>query len=127
MPNHEIEEFARNLVQKVRDLTIQECDRSLHPNANHAIAERWRDAARVGNGEYFARLLIPDIVDSVLTHFCRAIDEEHLRLSYTASNGKVVNLPVDGLAELAGWYIGSDGWRAKYSKERFVDDFSDLK
>ena len=127
MPNHEIEEFARNLVQEVRDLTIRECDKSLHPNATHAIAERWRDAARAGNGESFARVLIPDIVDSVLTHFCRAIDEEHLRLSYTASNGKVVNLPEDGLAELAGWYIGSDGWRAKYSKERFVDDFSDLK
>jgi hypothetical protein len=127
MPNHEIEEFAKNLVQEVRDLTIRECDRSLHPNANHAIAKRWSDAARAGNGEYFARVLIPDIVDSVLTHFCRAIDEGHLRLSYTASNGKVANLTVDGLAELAGWYIGSDGWRAKYSKERFADDFSDLK
>ena len=32
-----------------------------------------------------------------------------------------------GMGELAGWYMGSDGWRSKYSQQRFIDDFEDLK
>jgi len=127
MPNTNIEEFAKILVQKVRDIAIQNCDRRLRPDATNIIAERWKHTVREGNVESVARVLIPDIVDATLTQFCRAIDQELLRLLYTASNGENANLPVDGLGELAGWYIGSDGWRAKYSKERFVDDFSDLK
>jgi hypothetical protein len=127
MPNTNIEEFAKILIQKVRDIAIQNCDRRLRPDATNIIAERWKHAARDGNGETVARVLIPDIVDATLTQFCRAIDQELLCLSYTASSGENANLPVDGLGELAGWYIGSDGWRAKYSKERFVDDFTDLK
>jgi hypothetical protein len=37
-----------------------------------------------------------------------------------------VELTEDGLGELAGWYMGSGGWRAMFSRERFVDDFADL-
>ena len=52
---------------------------------------------------------------------------ESLPLAFTAANGKVVDLSTEGRSELAGWYMGSDGWCGKYSKERFVDDFSDLR
>jgi len=71
-------------------------------------------------------VLIPDIVDDTVFYLLRAVDEGLLQLSFTASNGKVVNLTKDGLGELAGWFAGN-GWRQMYAKERFVDDFSDLK
>jgi hypothetical protein len=119
----EIEEFARILIQRVRDAAIQSNDKRL--NAEHIIAKRWKQAAADGATESFAKVLIPDVVDDTLFYLLHAIDDGLLKLSFTASNGKSVDLTTEGRSELAGWYIGSDAWRAKYAKERFVDDFSD--
>jgi hypothetical protein len=122
---HEIEEFAKALIEKVRDTTIASNDRTL--TEEHVIAKRWKQAAANGSAEAFARVIVPDVVDSAMFHLLHAIDDGLLKLSFTDSNGKTVDLSSEGLGELAGWYMGSDGWRAKYAKERFVDDFSDLK
>lgn len=127
MPNPEIEEFAKTLIQHVRDVAVQNCDKRFRPSGTSVIATRWKEAVLNGNVESIIDMLIPDIVDSTLAQFCRAIDQECLRLSYTASSGKTTSLPADGLGELAGWYLGSDGWRSMYSSERFIDDFTDLK
>ena len=125
MPTPEIEEFAKILVRQVRDGAIQSSDRTLH--AQHHIAERWRNAGRDGDVEKIATVLIPDIVDNVIFHLLRSIDQNALKISFTASSARTVDLAEDGLGELGGWYMGSDGWRAMFSGERFVDDFSDLK
>jgi hypothetical protein len=126
VPNLEIEEFAKTLVQQVRDAAIKSCDGALQPNAAYPVAKRWKEAGLGGNLESIASVVIADTVDETVFHLLRAIDQGLLKLSFTASNGKEVDLPVDGLSELAGWYVGSGGWRALYSKERFIDDFSDL-
>ena len=123
----EIEEFAKTLVQLVRDASIRSNDRALLSTARYALAKRWAKAASEEAPVDFARVLIPDIVDDTIFYLLRAIDEGTLRIAYTASNGTVVDLTSHGLGELAGWFAGSDGWRAMYSKERFVDDFSDLR
>ena len=122
--SREIEEFAKILVEKVRDAAIQSNDRSL--SAEHVVSKRWKEAATNGPPEAFAKVLIPDIVDDTIFYLLHAIDDGLLKLSFTASDGKTVNLTTEGLSELAGWYMGSGGWRAQYAKERFVDDFSDL-
>jgi hypothetical protein len=128
MPNPEILEFAKTLVQHVRDAAIQSCDTTVRGKAGHLITQRWRKAAAShGDLDSIAEVLIPDIVDDTLFHLLRAIDQELLRLSFTASDGKTVDLPEDGYGELAGWYVGSEGWREMYSKKRFVDYTSDLK
>jgi hypothetical protein len=126
MPNPEIEEFAKLIIQQVRDAAIQNCDRQLRPEANDPVAKRWRELNNQGNLEAVAKVLIPDIVDDTLWHLFYAIDQELLQLSFTASTGKTVDLPKDGLGELGGWYMG-DVWRKNYSQERVVDDFSGLK
>ena len=72
-------------------------------------------------------MLIPDVVDDALAQLFWAIDQELLQISFTASDGKSTNLPADGEGELCCWYMRSVGWRAMYSTERHVDDFSDLK
>jgi len=127
MPNPEIEEFAKILVQHVRDATIQSGDRSLKANAMHAIAKRWKEAITNKSPEQVVSIVIPDVVDEAVFHLLLAIDQGLLKLSFTASNGQKVELPTDGLGELSGWYAGSGGWRALYSKERVIDDFADLK
>lgn len=122
MTNPEIEEFAKMLVVKVRDATIQSNDGIL--GAEHVIAKRWKKAAALGSAEEFAKVLIPDIVDSTISHLLGAIDQELLRLSFTSSSGKCVDL---SSGELSGWYRGEDGWCHKYSKARLTDDFADLR
>lgn len=83
-----------------------------------------RDNAKI---DEVARVVIPDIVDETLFQLLRALDEGLLKLSFNSSNGEAVGLTEDGMDELAGWYMGVPGWRSTYSKERFVDDFSDLR
>jgi hypothetical protein len=126
MPNPEIEEFAKVLVEQVRDAAIKSCDNALHTNAAYPIARRWNQASRDGNLTPFANVMVPDTVDETVFHLLQAIDQGLLKLSFTTANGNKVDLDVAGLGELAGWYMGSGGWRGLYSKERFVDDFSDL-
>jgi hypothetical protein len=126
MPIPEIEEFARILTKEVRDAAIRSTDRSLRVDAPDPVAKRWKAAAGDRNLESIASMVAPDIVDDTIFHLLRAIDQELLQLSFTASNGKTVNLSKEGLGELGGWYMGSPGWRAKYSTERFVDDLADL-
>lgn len=128
MPHSEIQEFAKSLIERVRDVSIRSCDQALNPNSNDPVAKRWRQAARVQNDlKGIGSVLIPDVVDDVIFNLLDAIDNGHLELMFTASNGKRINLKKDGSGELAGWYMGSGGWPAMYSKERSTDDFSDLR
>ena len=99
----------------------------LRPTAVGPVAERWKLAAREGTPAEFARVVIPDVVDDTILYLLHAIDEGAIPLTFTASNGTAVNLTKEGGSELAGWYMGSDGCCGMYSKERFVDDFSDLR
>lgn len=71
-------------------------------------------------------MVIPDIVDSALQHLLHAIDEGQLRLKFIASSGREVDLTTAGGGELNGWYMGIDGWLAKYAKERYADDLAYL-
>ncbi|MDC3982184.1 hypothetical protein [Polyangium jinanense] len=123
MPTPEIEEFARKLVQQVRDVAIRNCDALLQPQAGSPAAHRWRALDATSSD---IRVVVPDAVDEAVFGVLQAIDQGLLRLKYVSSSGREVDLTEEGLGELAGWYMGSGGWRAMYSAERFVDDFSDV-
>ena len=125
MPKQEINEFAKILVQKVRDSAIKGCDMNLRTDVQHLISRRWKEVGANGDLESIASVLIPDIVDETIFYLLRAIDDGLLPMSFIGSNAKKVDLSKDGLGELSGWYMGSDGWRTMYSQERFVDDSSD--
>ena len=126
MPSPEIEEFAKLLVQQMRDAAIRDCDRVLHPNAAGPTSRRWKQAAPADNLKSIVGVVVPDTVDDAVFHLLDAIDNGLLNLSFTAANGRRVDLATDGLGELAGWYIGTGGWRALYSHQRFFDDSADL-
>jgi acyl-CoA reductase-like NAD-dependent aldehyde dehydrogenase len=124
MPSPEVEEFATLLMHRVRDAAIRVSDRTLQEN--HAVAKRWR-AAMEESGEATASVMIPDCVDETIYNLLRAIDEGALQVRFVASSGEVVDLSEEGKSELAGWFMGSEGWRRQFSQERFVDDFADLE
>lgn len=123
MPTPEIEEFAKALVQQVRDSAIRNCDALLQPQAASPAAHRWKGLSA---GSSDLRAVIPDAVDEAVFGVLHAIDQGVLRLKYVSSSGREVDLTEEGQGELSGWYMGSGGWRAIYSSERFVDDFADL-
>jgi hypothetical protein len=123
MPISEIEEFARILVRQVRDVAVRNCDALLQPQASSPVARRWKglDASSGDLGT-----MIPDAIDEAVFSMLQAIDQGLIRLKYVSSAGREVDLTEEGLGELSGWYMGSGGWRAMFSGERFADDFSDL-
>jgi hypothetical protein len=126
MPNPEIEQFAKCLLREVRDQAIESCDTLLDREANNMIAMRWREKIEAGSPKELATLMIPDCVDQTLFYLLDAIDSEKLRISFTTDDGKVVDLTTEGLGELAGWFAGNE-WKSKYSRQRYIDDFEDLK
>lgn len=124
MPTPEIEEFARALVRSVRDASVRNCDVLLQPNAGAPVARRWK---ALGCSAEALATITPDAVDETVFNLLVAIDQGLLRLKFVSDSGREVDLTEEGGGELAGWYMGSGGWRAMFSEERFVDDFSDLR
>ncbi len=121
MSQEETIEFAKLLVQNVRDSAIKSCDVQLHAtNMRSPIAKRWRDAKNSGDIDKFGETIISDCLDDTIFYFLLAIDEGLLNVSFTTSNGKSVALTNDIIGELGGWYMGE--WRSKYSKERYSND-----
>jgi hypothetical protein len=90
------------------------------------MAKRWRKAVGSLTPKAVAALVIPDVVDDCISFLLLAIDHGLIRPSFTTSDGKVVDLTTAGLGELCGFYGGSPSWRADYSRERLLDDYSDL-
>jgi len=62
----EIEEFARILVEYVRDESIQSSDRLLADEANNVVSKRWKTAVRSGDPHSLLNIVIPDIVDDTI-------------------------------------------------------------
>lgn len=123
MPTPAIEEFAEQLVASVRDTAVRNCDQLLEPQANSPTAKRWRSA---GLSAACGHTVIPDAVDEVVFALLLALDQGAPRMKFVSANGREVDLAEEGLGELAGWYMGSGGWREMFSNERFEDDMEDM-
>lgn len=119
MPSPEVERFAKILVEQVRDAAISGLDTNLRPDARSMTAKRWQ-AAGVSKGSQ-SEVLIADSVDAAIYFLLKAIDDGLLHLKVVDPGGKEIDLNEDGLGELAGWYVGPNGWRQQYSTERLVD------
>src|SRR5262245_40032122 len=106
----EIEEFAKLLVREVRDRSIVSCDSQLQTHSTSPTAKRWKKNLNDAASKALALSMIPDCIDNAIFYLLHAIDTGALRISYTAADGRLVDLSREGMAELAGWFMGSDGW-----------------
>ena len=123
----ELDQFAKELVTRVRDPAIKQCDRLANGNQRSARGQFWRmftenDSVRQGVLE-----LIPDIVDEALFQLLNAIDNGQLPLALRRSDDSSVSLQELGQGEMAGWLtMGRDGWLERFSVERFHDHLSSM-
>ncbi len=70
MTQEEIIEFAKLLVQNVRDAAIKSADNQLYAtNMNSPVAQRWRDARNSGDIDKFGEAIIVDTVDDTIAYF----------------------------------------------------------
>jgi len=118
MPDPSISSFAEALVRLVRDRAIQNCDARLTPGTRSPIGKYWQAALEGKNSRAIGNVIIPDCVDEAIFCLLNAIDDGGLKLIYVDGSGNSVNLLESGLGELAGWYVGTDSWRHKFSSQR---------
>jgi len=121
MPDPSIGAFAEALVRLVRDRAIRNCDARLKPGSRSPIGRHWQAALDGYDPMAIADMLIADCVDEALFCLLNAIDEGGLRLTYVSPDGQSVDLCEGGRGELAGWYMGAENWRDKFSDQRLND------
>ena len=125
MIKEEIIEFAKMLVQKVRDNAIRSADNQLYgQNLNSPIAKRWIEAKKGKDFNKFGESVIADCVDDTIFYFLLAVDEGLISISFQMPDGRNAPLSDEIIGELGGWYIGE--WRNKYSSERVSNDLEGL-
>lgn len=125
MRQEEFKEFAKLIVESIRDVAIRNADNQLYAtNMNSPIAKRWRDIRNSGDIDKFGETIIADTVDDTIGCFLLAIDERLMNLSFNSSDGKNTISVNDLVGELCGWYMGE--WRLAYSSERCSNDFGQL-
>src|ERR1700744_5957391 len=97
MIQKEIIEFAKILVQHVRDTAIKSCDARLRSNNSKSpIAHRWQNALKTGDMLKFGETIIPDCVDDTIFFLLEAIDQELLNLTLNNLNNETINLTQEG-------------------------------
>lgn len=109
-----IDEFARKLIERVRDDTITSCSVLKNPHSRSPMRLRLNGLDRDCVDEVL-ELLVPDIIDDTIFHLLRSIDGGDIRLVYVSDGGARCDLEDEGMRELAGRLFGEDGWIASYS------------
>jgi hypothetical protein len=121
-----VDEFARRLVETVRDLAIDSCDQLVGGVGRGVLGARWREQLGAPSAREAVSELIPDVVDQVLFHLLDAIDNGLLPLAWKR-DGTFEDLADAGQGEMAGWLMaGKGGWIDQYSARRHFDPFEGL-
>jgi hypothetical protein len=123
----ELERFGRALVELVRDKVIVECDRLAEGSETAGSGEPWHSVLTSDEARRSIHALVPEIVDQVLFELLDAADNGVLSLAWVGADGECRPLEDLGVGEMAGWLVGSPGWRHRYSKQRFFDHYQDLR
>lgn len=84
----EVEEFAKLLVQHVRDEAVASCDMARDPDCNSVEAKRWRQKIESGHADALLAEVIPDCVDKTLFYLLHAVDDGLLQISFKSASGK---------------------------------------
>lgn len=127
MPEPAVNEFARKVIQLVRDYAIEAADVMARQDEQGRLNdERWQAAAKTGDVATLLHAVIPDVVDHAAFYLFHAIDNEEIQLVYRADDGTSVELSRAGWGELAGELMGTPGLRHAYATQRFTDYFPEF-
>jgi len=122
----ELRSFAELLMRLVRDQAIDTCDALAAGRMGGYTGRRWHkllgDDER---GREAVHAVIPEIVDEVLFALLNALDQGDLPLAWRGEDGSYEDLSELGGSEMAGDFLGEDGWRDHYSSQRFFERLSD--
>ena len=113
-------------MRMVRDKAIRACDELVAGNVRGLSGERWSEVLKTEEIRSAIKYLLPDVVDETLFALLDAIDNDKLDLVIASTSGNSAALTAKGMGELAGWLMGSGGWRSQFSAERHFDDFKDI-
>lgn len=122
----ELDRFGKTLVSLVRDKAIASCDNLIQGKTLGPYGGRWKAAIQNRGIQEALAELMPDVVDQVIFCLLDAIDNEQFAFLWRTSDGRIQNFDDLGKGEIAGWFMGSPGWRHKFSSQRFFDPFADL-
>ena len=111
-----IEEFGQKLVKYVREDTLTSCDVIGKWGSNDPTTRQLRAYDRRLVQEVLD-ILLPSIVDDAIFHMLRAIECEDIRVIYVADSGEQCDLAEIAQGELTGYYLGEEGWAARYSRK----------
>ncbi|WP_149497049.1 hypothetical protein [Roseiconus lacunae] len=110
-----LEELGRRLMLEVRDETLSDWEMILDGRMKGERAERIRELTKDKDGGALASA-IPEVVDSVLHHLLRWLEEEE-QFRLVAQIGAELS---EGIAQesdgLSGELHTSEGWIARYSE-----------
>ena len=123
----ELQRFGKLLMRLVRDRAIAACDRLASGEMVGPDGERWRTVLSTTDAREAVMNLIPDVVDQTLFELLNAVDNGEFPLAWRQSDGSLVGLDHLGLGEMAGWLMGSPGWRHQYSSQRFFDPLQHIR
>jgi len=118
---NELNDFAELLMRVVRDRAISTCEAFAAGRMGGPDGERWNTVLAGRDARSAVAELIADIVDQTLFYLLNSLDNGDLPLALRRANGSCVDLYDLGRSEMAGWFLGPDGWRARYSTHRFFD------
>jgi hypothetical protein len=118
---NELNDFAELLMRLVRDRAISTCEAFAAGRIGGPDGQRWNTVLAGGDARAAVTELIGDIVDQTLFYLLNAIDNGDLPLAWQRPDGTCAELYDLGRSELAGWFIGSPGWRSQYSTRPFFD------
>lgn len=121
----ELQRFAELLMRLVRDKSIVSCDRRAAGRIISPGGQRWNAQITDERTRTAVQALIPEIVDAVLFRLLTALDNGDIPLAWRGEDGSYADLDDLGAAEMSGWFIAGDGWRAQYSDQRFANPDED--
>lgn len=105
--------FGAKLVEHVRDEAIANLMINLSESCQSMTAKRWREAG--GGPGRLEKTLIQDSVDAAIYYLLHAVDQGVLHLLVRLENGETIDLTEEGNGELAGWFLGDEGWVEMFS------------
>jgi hypothetical protein len=119
MANQELEEFAKLVMERVRDVTIDDWNALIEGRIrgpSGTIVQNAISDYSEAQKQLLAERIVPEIVDYTLHHFFRFIDGFESVTVHSVDSSEPSGELIDRDDALANRLYGEDGWIARFSQ-----------